>query len=82
MSYHPSTDEICSNWTAHAFRRVDTVLSEGERWLTTADYWQEGDTYKAAPEWWTVNPAWWGYPVDLGSICYTPKGSSQRTRTL
>ncbi len=81
MSRQPTAAEIATNWDTWASRRVDFALAKGERWLTTDDHWQKGDSYKASPEWWAVNTAWWGLPVDIGCICYTPMGSTRREKT-
>lgn len=65
-------------------RRKEKLLPKGMRWLNCDDYWQKGDEYNAfKDEWWpdaegkkaTLK---YGYKIDIGVLCYTPRGSVKR----
>lgn len=60
------------------FKRDKKGLGIGQRWLTCDDTWQDGDEYDGGQGWWKIGgshtsiPA--GTPIDIGMLCYTPRG--------
>lgn len=79
------TSDQKSTYDCFAERRASKRLPKGMRYLTPDDIWQKGDQYDGAGNgdpWWaigskhtSVKP---GSSVDVGWLCYTPRGSVER----
>lgn len=64
---------------------VPTNMPKGKRALTIDDYWQDGDEYNGGQGWWRVgrdagHPSMFGKRIDIGYMCYHPRGSIRRRR--
>ncbi len=72
-------------WAYQARRRQTTVLPDGMRWLDCRDRWQPGDEYDMGGGKWhsPVEGRWTeGRHVDLGTLCYIPRGYTVRLGLL
>lgn len=68
-------------------RAMRPLLSKGMRYLTPDDRWQLGDEYDGAGDgksWWVIGSKYTsvkaGTLVDVGWLCYTPRGSVKREK--
>jgi len=70
-------------WGERARQREKTDLPPGMRYLSCHDRWQDGDEYDGigtGKEWWK-GPGH-GVRVNIGMLCYTPRGSTKRRPIL